>query len=244
MTKTEWRTYERTDGTFNGRNYILVKPKKNAAGNPWVWRAEFFSAFDSVDMDLLSKGWHIAYYDVSNMYGCDEAITLMKNFHGFITKEYELSAKADIFGFSRGGLYAVNYTAQYPDDISVLYIDAPVLDIRSWPAGLGLGKNAPSEWKECKEFYGLSDVRSIIDFDRNPLDKTDILIKNKIPVVLCAGEVDEVVPYAENGRIFNDIYRKSGGDILTILKPNCNHHPHSIDIPDPISRFIEEHRNR
>lgn len=242
MNKTDWRTYERIDDVFNGRSYIIVKPHNAAEGTPWVWRAEFFSAFDSVDMDLLSKGWHIAYYDTSNMYGCPQAIELMKKFHDFIINEYDLSPKADIFGFSRGGLYAVNYTALYPNDISVLYLDAPVLDIRSWPAGLGLGNGAAFEWKECKEFYGLSDVRSIIEFNQNPLDKIDALIRNNIPVVLCAGEADEVVPYRENGMIFDAAFRQHSSDILTILKPLCNHHPHSIEHPEPISKFIAEHR--
>lgn len=243
MTKSEWRTYERIDDTFNGRSFILVKPHKSAEGNPWVWRAEFFSAFDSVDMDLLSKGWYIAYYNASDMYGCPQAIELMKKFRDFIVEEYKLSPKADIFGFSRGGLYAVNYTVLYPEDISVLYLDAPVLDIRSWPAGLGLGKGAATEWADCKGYYGLSDVRSIIEFDQNPLDKVDELIRNNIPVVLCAGEVDEVVPYVENGKIFNELYRQHDTDILTILKPNCNHHPHSLEVPEPISKFIAEHRS-
>ena len=242
MLVTEWRTYERIDANFNGHEYILVKPKKAAEGRPWVWRAEFFSAFDSVDMDLLAKGWHIAYYGISDMYGCPEAVELMKGFFDFITKEYDLSEKADIFGFSRGGLYSVNYTAKYPEDISVLYLDAPVLDIRSWPAGLGIGVGAPTEWDECKKCFGLTDVKSIVEFKDNPLDKTDILLENNIPVVLCAGDSDEVVPYVENGEIFDSLYRRKNGDILTILKPGCNHHPHSISIPGPISKFIAEHR--
>ncbi|MGN1095156.1 MAG: alpha/beta hydrolase family protein [Eubacteriales bacterium] len=242
MQSSLWKGYERIDDVFDGHDYVLVKPHTAANGNPWVWRAEFFSAFDSVDMDLLSKGWHIAYYRISNMYGCPESVELMKNFHCFITKEYNLSTKADIFGFSRGGLYSVNYTAKYPDDISVLYLDAPVLDIRSWPAGLGFGAGSPLEWAECKACYGLGDVMSIVNFHDNPIDKIETLVKNNIPVALCAGDSDETVPYVENGKILDEKYRRLGGDIITILKPGCNHHPHSISIPEPISNFIINHR--
>ncbi len=238
----DWRGYEQIVDRFNEREYLLVKPHKAAEGNPWVWRAEFFSAFDSVDMDLLEKGWHIGYYGVSNMYGCDESIELMKKFRDFFVKEYGLSEKADIFGFSRGGLYSVNYTAKYPNDISVLYLDAPVLDVRSWPGGVGIGCGSPNEWEDCKRWFKLSTVNDIVNFKGNPLDKIDTLIENNIPVVLCAGDSDVVVPYVENGEIFSNEYKAKGGDIMTIVKPGCDHHPHSIYNPKPISDFIMEHK--
>lgn len=50
------------------------------------------------------------------MYGNEESVELLKGFHDFVTAEFGLSEKADVFGFSRGGLYAVNYTLKYPSD--------------------------------------------------------------------------------------------------------------------------------
>ena len=217
-------------------------PKEEAFGKPWVWRAEFFGGFDYVDMELVARGWHVAYYRVSDMDGNPESIELMKKFHGFITKEYDLNAKADIFGFSRGGLYSVNYAAKYPEDISVVYLDAPVLDIRSWPGGIGIGLGAQKCWLECKECYGLDSVLSVVNFNDNPLDKIHILAKNKTPVVICAGDSDVDVPFSENGEIFDKELRALGGDIMTIVKPGCDHHPHSIERPQPIADFIAKHR--
>lgn len=242
MKKTIYKGYELLEDEFNSRSYLILKPEFTAENAPWVWRAEFFGAFDSVDMDLVKRGWHVAYYDTSDMYGCPESIKLMKNFHDFIIKKYSLSYKADIFGFSRGGLYSVNYTAVYPDDISVLYLDAPVLDIRSWPAGLGIGRGAPPEWDECKNWFKLTDVMSILNFKDNPIDKINILADHNIPIVICAGDADAVVPYVENGAILDRTYRELGGDIITIIKPGCDHHPHSIEHPEPISEFIVKHR--
>ncbi len=242
MKTSTYKGFELIEDTFDSHQYLLLKPHKTADGMPWVWRAEFFGAFDSVDIDLAEKGWFVAYYEISDMYGCPESIELMKKFHDFIIEKYSLSDKADIFGFSRGGLYSVNYTASYPQDISVLYLDAPVLDIRSWPAGLGFGAGAPPEWAECKDWYKLTDVMSIVNFKGNPLDKIEILAQNNIPIALCAGDSDVVVPYAENGALLDKKYRELGGDIITIVKPGCNHHPHSIEYPQPISDFIVNHR--
>ena len=69
-------------------------------------------AFDYADRALLEKGWHIAYMMISDMYGCPESISLMEMFYQYITEEEGLNKKADLFGFSRGGLYSVNYTVK------------------------------------------------------------------------------------------------------------------------------------
>ena len=239
---SEWRGYERHDFTFNGRNGLIVLPKERAEGSPWVWRAEFFSAFDTVDMDLLSKGWALAYYEVSDMYGAPQALELMKPFHDAFVKEYSLSNKAAMFGFSRGGLYTSNYTAKYPEDICVIYLDAPVCDIRSWPCTTeGITSGDTECWEQCKVLYDLTD-ESAKTFKGNPLDKIPTLVENKIPCILVAGLVDSVVPYCENGELFVAEYKRLGGEIKTILKPECDHHPHSLDDPTEVTEFILIHK--
>lgn len=109
---SEWEGYQRKDFKLDGHECILVMPKEVHPGKPWVWRAEFFGAFDYADRALLEKGWHIAYMMISDMYGCPESISLMEMFYQYITEEEGLNKKADLFGFSRGGLYSVNYTVK------------------------------------------------------------------------------------------------------------------------------------
>lgn len=241
MNVSSWNTYERHDFRFDGRDVIIVTPRTSAVNNPWVWRAEFFGAFDYADRALLERGWHIAYYRVSNMYGCPRAILLMKQFHDYIVKRYNLSGKADLFGFSRGGLYASNYTLEYPGDVSTLYLDAPVLDIRSWPAGYGRGARSENEWKECMDLYGLTEDTAK-DFSGNPADRLDDLIRTLVPVVLVAGDSDEVVPYEENGKLLVDRFAKARAKIKAIVKKGVGHHPHSLENPEEIVSFIMENR--
>ncbi len=223
---------------YKGKEATVIVPE-NPNGN-WVWRAEFLGAFDYADQALLKKGWHIAYYHLSDMYGCDTAINMMKDFHDFVIKKYELNSKAAIFGFSRGGLYSVNYTLKYPDDIGVLYLDAPVLDIKSWPGGLGKGEGSPINWKECLEIYGLTE-ETVKDFKKNPLDRADELIETGIPVILVAGGSDTVVPYPENGELLAKKYKKSNVPFEVYVKPECGHHPHSLEDPKVIVDFIEKY---
>jgi pimeloyl-ACP methyl ester carboxylesterase len=240
MTKTQWKGYERHDFLYEGRETIVVLPNKSIPENLWVWRAEFFDAFPSVDMALLEMGWHLVYYSVSNMYGCPESIKLMKEFHGFITEApYGLSPRPVIFGFSRGGLYAFNYAFDYLDDVSCLYLDAPVLDIRSWPGGKGTGHGSPREWEDCLAIYGLTEG-SAKEFKGNPLDNVEKVAKAGIPIIVVAGDADTGVPFLENSAILEKKYKEYGGNIKMIVKPGVEHHPHSLDDPQPVVNFILE----
>ena len=69
---------------LNGRQTIVVRPDTPAKGNPTVWRAEFFGAFDSVDRAMLERGWFIVYHSVSNMYGCPESIVMLREFCDYV----------------------------------------------------------------------------------------------------------------------------------------------------------------
>lgn len=234
---TSWNGYDQLQFTFDNRPALLVKPKAPAEGNPWIWRTEFFGHEPQADIALLAAGWHVAYIKVSDMYGAPAAIEAMTKFHDHLVKEHGLSKRAVLEGFSRGGLYAVNYAAAHPDHTAALYLDAPVLDIRSWPGGKGKGPgNAPC-WQQCLAIYGLTDETSL-DFHANPLDHATGLAKAGIPVISVCGDADEAVPLEENTAIFEQRYRAAGGKIEVILKPGGKHHPHSLKDPKPIVDFI------
>ncbi len=218
---------------FNGLDLTVIKPDKTADGAPWVWRAEFLGAFDYADMELLKDGWHIVNYKICDMYGSPEAVVLMKSAHDFVVRKFGLSEKADIFGFSRGGLYTVNYTLKYPQDISTVYLDAPVLDIYSWPRN-----GYPLEWQECIDIFNLEgkDKSEVRD---NPINRLDELISLNIPIILVAGDSDRVVPYNENGKILAGKLEKSSIPYKVIVKPGVDHHPHSLEEPAEIVEFIK-----
>lgn len=114
-----WEGYELETGIYKEYEYGIVFPEKEAIGRPYIWRTEFFGAFPSVDLAMLKEGYAIVYYRVSDMYGSPKAVVLMEAFQSFIQEKYALSARAVLFGFSRGGLYALHYGAKYPERIAV-----------------------------------------------------------------------------------------------------------------------------
>lgn len=233
ISKTTYAGCERVNFKLNGRESLVVRPRNPLPGNPVCWRTEFFGAFDFVDVEMLKRGWHICYHRVSDMYGCDDALDMMHEFQDFIHETFGLNRQAVLFGFSRGGLYAVNYAAKFNDRVSGIYLDAPVCDIRSWPcANLEI-----REAKECLDCYHLTS-ETLKEFKGNPIDHVTEVAN--LPIIIVAGDSDRLVPYVKNGQIFVERFEAVGGKLKTIIKPGCDHHPHSLENPIPVADYIEE----
>jgi lysophospholipase L1-like esterase/pimeloyl-ACP methyl ester carboxylesterase len=237
----QWNGYERLDYEINGRRAILISPKNAAPGRPWIWRTEFFGAFPAVDIALLAKGWHVAYYNVSGLYGAPIALDAMDGFHAQFVADHQLAPKPVLEGFSRGGLYAFNWAARNPGKVAALYVDAPVCDFKSWPGAEGKGEGgSPSEWKACLKAYRFTEEQALA-YKLNPLDKLAPLASAKIPIIAVAGDADNVVPMDENISIVERRYRELGGEIRVIIKPCVGHHPHSLTDPTPVVDFLIRH---
>src|SRR5204863_3595133 len=74
---SKWEGFERRDFVVDGRKALLIVPAAPAAGNPWIWRTEFFGHEPQADLALLGRGFHVAYLDVQNMYGAPVALDHM-----------------------------------------------------------------------------------------------------------------------------------------------------------------------
>ena len=185
---------------------------------------------------MLRRGWYLVYYKISDRFGEPNAVKSMRNFQAYLEQKFELAEKAVLFGFSRGGLYAVNYAAEYPDKVAKIYLDAPVLDVFSWPGGFWRGEGSPTDWEMCRKYYHIQDGEN--DTTENPIKKIGTLIQNRIPVLLVAGDADTVVPLQENGALLYAEYMYAGAPIKMIVKPGVGHHPHSLEQPEEIADWI------
>lgn len=94
--------------------------------------------------------------------------------------------------------------------MSVLYVDAPVINLLSCPADLGISESGL--WEEFYAAIGIT-MSELICSREHPLDKLPELIKNGIPVVMEYGTSDTVVPYCENGALLEKYYEQHGGTL-------------------------------
>lgn len=239
-TKSVYRGFDRYDFVVDGQKCLIVTPRSAAKGRPWIWRAEFFDHRPEIDMALVEKGFHLAYMNVGNTFGCPSAMRHFDEFYKVLTTEHALSKKPVLEGLSRGGLYVYNWGAAHADQVGVILGDNPVCDFKSWPGGKGKGPGSPNDWKKLFVDYGFANEAEALAYDKNPIDNLAPLAKAKVPLLHICGDADEVVPYTENTVLLKDRYEKLGGKMHVIVKPGLKHHPHGLDDPTPAVEFIIE----
>ncbi len=239
-------------GTFQGFTQIafqlegvdckMVCPKTVAAGKPWVWRARFWGHEPQFDRAMLERGWHVCYCDVGGLFGADPAIERWDAFYS-LTQKLGLHAKPFLEGMSRGGLIVLRWASEHPNQVSGIYVDNAVMDIRSWPGGKGAGKGSARDWAQCLKVYGMTDAQSV-EFADGPLDRVQPLVDAGVPIFVLINEADDVVPPAENGDRLIAEYKKRGGPIVEMRRAGLGHHPHSLKDPSAIVDFAVAAVNR
>ncbi len=225
------------DFIFNGRDAKLVVPKKVASGAPWIWRARFWGHEPQTDIALLERGFHVAYCDASELFGNKEALSIWNGFYRMLTKA-GLSKKSAMEGMSRGGVYVYRWAARYPERVTAIYADAPVLDLKSWPGGKGKSKGSAKDWETFKNDFNLRTDAEAMAFRGNPINLAEKIVKARIPLLHVCGDADEVVPIDENTDLFEKSIKAAGGLIRVIRKAGVGHHPHSLLNPQAVVDFI------
>ena len=142
MKETIWKGFKRIDFTFEGREAILVFPEVANENKNWLLKTEYFGAFPVFEIEMLKRGWHLAYIKNITRWCLDEDLDLKARFLTYLSEEYGLYKKCVPVGMSCGGLIASKFSAKYPDKVSALYLDAPVMNLLSCPAGLGLADDS------------------------------------------------------------------------------------------------------
>jgi hypothetical protein len=104
------------------RRCVVVAPKQAAPGNPWSWRGCYWNHEPQTEVELLKRGFHIAYISAN--------ATLRPGkewdaWYAFLTEKHALSKKPGFIGMSRGGEYAYTWATSHPDKVSYIYADNP-----------------------------------------------------------------------------------------------------------------------
>jgi pimeloyl-ACP methyl ester carboxylesterase len=241
--RSDWKGFARYDFEFADRKVTVVAPARKAAGTPWLWRGEFFGAFPSVDEALLKRGWHVVYIACPNTFGSPDTMERWGRLYRELTGRYKFSRRPVLLGMSRGGLYVYNWAAAHPDRVGLIYGDAPVCDVKSWPGGKGKGKGSPNDWALFQKVYGLTEEQAL-GWKHNPIDILAPIAEARIPIIHVVGDADDIVPHPENTLELKKRYEALGGHMELIVKPGVGHHPHSLEDPAPIVNYILRTRLR
>ena len=127
------------------RRCIVVVPKQPAAGNPWSWRGCYWDHEPQTEIELLRRGFFIAYVAPDPGKQWDA-------WYAFLTKKYGFSRKPAFVGMSKGGCNAYQWATTHPDEVSCIYADNPALYPETFAKVGELIKNDVPVFHVCGSF--------------------------------------------------------------------------------------------
>lgn len=244
MTESKWNGFKRLDFDFIGRETIVVFADETNRTDKWLLKTEYFDAFPETELALIARGYNLVYLKNITRWGNIDDFEKKFLLSKFLTKEYGFRPSCATVGMSCGGLHAVYLAAKHPEMVSVMYLDAPVLNLLSCPSYMGLppktkeiGENF---WTEFYEAKGITRSELICRRD-HPIDMAHVLLEHKIPIILVSGDSDQTVPYCENGALLEKLYRENSGEIEVYIKKDGDHHPHGLPDVSKVVEFIERY---
>jgi hypothetical protein len=196
---------------------VVVVPRQAAPGKPWSWRGVYWNHQPQAEVELLKRGFHIAYASIdpkpssSTQLTQDElmdelgmskrALTEWDAWYGYLTGQYGLSKKPAFIGMSRGGIFEYEWCSANSDKVSCIYADNPAI-----------------------EHEGFQRLRELAQAD--------------VPVLQICGTIDPLLGHYSSA--IESIYQQFGGRISMMIKEGYAHHPHSLRNPKPIADFIDQ----
>ena len=117
------------------RRCVVVVPRQAAPGNPWSWRGCYWDHQPQAEVELLKRGWFIAFI-------MPEPDKLWDTWYSFLTEQHGLSPKPAFSGMSKGGFNEFIWATAHPDKVSCIYADNPAISRESL---MGLWKLAQAD---------------------------------------------------------------------------------------------------
>jgi hypothetical protein len=105
------------------RRCVVVVPKKAAPGYPWSWQGCYWNHQPQTEVELLNRGFHIAYVAPDS----GRQGKAWDRWYKFLTEEHGLSKKAAFIGMSKGGVNEFNWGVVNPEKVACIYADNPAL---------------------------------------------------------------------------------------------------------------------
>ncbi|HIL36123.1 MAG TPA: hypothetical protein EYG26_01435 [Planctomycetes bacterium] len=219
----------------DGPACTLVQPHRASRGRPWLWRLRFFGHQPALELELLERGFHLAYVDLAQLFGSPRALARMEALHGLLL-ELGFSSRPVLLGMSRGGLPLLAWGNAHPAETAALVGDNLVCDLRTWPGGHG-GKRSDGDWQRVLAEYKWTEAEAAARGDFL-LGGVEAPAKAGVPLLLVQGLADQVVPPLANGLRLAKLWRAAGGSVTLWPKAGQDHHPHGLHPPSPLTREI------
>ena len=251
--KTDFRGFERYEVPTTKGIISVVCPKQAAPGKPWLWRSMFWGNAGAVkpflagDLQLLEQGYHVVIVP-GNVSGHPKGNESIDAAYHLLTQTYGFSKTLSMASMSRETLALFRWATENPEKVESIYVDNGVCNVHSWPGGKLVpgshsnGVGSAKSWNLLKKTYGFSSDEEALAAKVSPIDLLEPLARAGVPILMRCGTKDTTVPYEENGAILKERFEKLGGDIQIIFEEK-DHHPHGLNDPTPVIKFIKKNTN-
>ena len=238
--ESTWNGFRRLDFEFEGYPAILVLPKAPNAARRLAMKTEYFGAFPATEIAMLEAGYHLCYIKNRSRWATDDDTDRKAHLIDFLADEFGTARKVVTVGMSAGGFQSIALAARYPEYISFLYLDAPVITFFSVGNDLLESMVKKLRWPEIQKAYGFHSFAEAYCYPKQPANHLPFLAERRLPVGLVYGGQDEAAPPAFNAEIIKDLYEAEGAPIRTWCRPLYGHHPHGLENPAELLAYIEE----
>ena len=229
----QWQGGLRHKFNLNGCVAQIVEPPEPLEEKLWFWVPEWPNAFPERNgvKQLLEMGYYMVHIDVLGKCGSPEAVEIMKSMYDYV-RTLGFARKAALIGMSLGGLYSFRYAVKYPETVACIYADAPVASL-SYRIETGR-----ADLVEFVRAYGLDNAEGLKNHPLAPVNNYLPMVKAGIPLLMIVGLADTTLNAETNGLLLAERWSAAGGKVEVIKRPFWGHHPHGLDNPAKIVRFI------
>ncbi len=253
-----WYGSKRHHFTVDGCPAWVVEPECPSPDNRWSWTPQWSESFvrEVGTVELLKHGFYHAFVDVFQFRCSPKGIDIMRHFQSKLVG-MGLSPKVNLIGMSWGGFFSLRYTAENPDRVQAIYLDAPVCDASDGHPSAG------SRLQIIMEQYGMTQ-EELKTSECNPLNAAKRIVAAKVPIFATISDSDDVVKPDLNFNVLakrleeagatiiplnwnndgvpfdqldKDIQDVKGAKVFLFHRSMWGHHPHGFHDPTPCLLF-------
>jgi dipeptidyl aminopeptidase/acylaminoacyl peptidase len=210
----------------DGKGFVILPTVEKADGSrPWVWIAPTFvhhpepsKEFPREDhawicRQLLANGFYICGVDVGESYGSPAGRRLYSKLYDLVTRDFALAKKACLLCQSRGGLMAYNWAAENPQRVQCIAGIYPMCNLEGY-----------LDAARIYRAYGMNESQFRVCYhENNPVDRLWGLARAGVPILHEQGDVDTVVPLADNSGELVRRYKLLGGRAEVLVVKGKGH---------------------
>ena len=237
--ESSWNGFRRLDFEFEGYPALIILPRTPHPARRLAMKMEYFGAFPATEIAMLEAGYHLCYLKNRSRWGTDDDCERKKKLIDLLADEFGTARRIVTVGMSCGGFHSVSFASRYPEYVSFLYLDAPLLSFFSTAPHRHAHETMEVRWPEVQKAWGFATYAEAYSYNDQPIHRLATLTENALPVGLVYGTSDEVVPAVENAEILLEYYHSKGTPIRAWRRPSYGHHPHGLEDPRELIEYIE-----